>query len=284
MKLCIICGDPVPYGRCRYCSLGCAHTGWQNKKNTYREKYLIKPFRRAKCLHCEAEFKTKQPGQLFCSGTCRKTHGHTRAKAYMAAYNRKRYVRKGRYTIAKVCCVCGKPFVGLVVSRYCSKPCQRQSPAGQRQRQRQRKNAYNKARRATTQSRYHTDPVYRAQVIRKVHERAKRDPIARIKNTLRARVRKLLKGGHSQTQSNLLGCSSIQLRLWLRFKFDKGMSWSNYGTYWVVDHRIPLAKYDLTDPAQRKIACHYTNLQPLRRDINQAKGDKIEDGQMALLI
>jgi hypothetical protein len=42
------------------------------------------------------------------------------------------------------------------------------------------------------------------------------------------------------------------------------MSWDNYGIKgWHIDHIIPCAAFDLTDPEQQKICFHYTNLRPL---------------------
>lgn len=59
----------------------------------------------------------------------------------------------------------------------------------------------------------------------------------------------------------------------LEAKFSEGMTWQNYGT-WHIDHIRPLASFDLTDPAQVRLACHFTNLQPLWGADNIRKGDK----------
>jgi hypothetical protein len=58
------------------------------------------------------------------------------------------------------------------------------------------------------------------------------------------------------------------------------MNWLNYGVgkgKWNIDHMLPLDSFDLTDSAQLKLACHYTNLQPLWSVENSAKGSKIND-------
>lgn len=68
-----------------------------------------------------------------------------------------------------------------------------------------------------------------------------------------------------------LGCSTQDLKTYLEAKFLPGMSWDNHGT-WHIDHVQPLAKFDLTDPEQFKMACHYTNLQPLWAADNLSKG------------
>lgn len=73
----------------------------------------------------------------------------------------------------------------------------------------------------------------------------------------------------------LIGCSFSDLRKHLESLFWPGMSWDNHGRYgWHVDHIIPIAKFDLTDPDQQKICFHYTNMQPLWWKDNISKGKK----------
>ncbi len=68
-----------------------------------------------------------------------------------------------------------------------------------------------------------------------------------------------------------LGCTISQLRAWLELFFTEGMTWDNYGQ-WHIDHKRPLASFNLTDREQLLDACHFTNLQPLWAADNLSKG------------
>jgi hypothetical protein len=79
-----------------------------------------------------------------------------------------------------------------------------------------------------------------------------------------------------------LDCSIHKLKIHLQMKFHRHsrgkheyMTWSNYGE-WHIDHIKPLAAFDLSDPSQQALACHYTNLQPLWAKDNFKKGSKYE--------
>ena len=52
------------------------------------------------------------------------------------------------------------------------------------------------------------------------------------------------------------------------------MNWENYGV-WHIDHIIPCARFDLSDPGQQKICFHYTNLQPMWGEDNLKKGARL---------
>jgi len=97
---------------------------------------------------------------------------------------------------------------------------------------------------------------------------------------LRAKFRHQFKSFFSGSKSRkgemerYVGCSLQFLHGWLTAQFNQGMSWDNYGAFWVVDHLEPLSIFDLSNEEQRKIAFHYTNLQPLTVHENSVKGPK----------
>jgi hypothetical protein len=104
-------------------------------------------------------------------------------------------------------------------------------------------------------------------------ERLKNDPCYRLSKNLRARVRHAIKGKDRKT-SEYLGCSVEEFKLYMEALFKDGMTWENYGTYWHVDHKIPVSWFDLTKPEEAAKAFHYTNSQPLEARENILKNNK----------
>ena len=74
-----------------------------------------------------------------------------------------------------------------------------------------------------------------------------------------------------------LGCSSEFYYEYLEEKFDEHMSWDNYGTYWHIDHIIPIKyKKNGIEPTEKEIIerLHYTNTQPMEKGPNMSKGNR----------
>lgn len=90
----------------------------------------------------------------------------------------------------------------------------------------------------------------------------------KLSRALRRRVGQILKAGSAVKD---LGCSVEFLKQYLTDQFQDGMSWENHGQ-WHIDHKKPLASFNLADRKQFLEACHYTNLQPLWAVDNQRKG------------
>lgn len=71
-----------------------------------------------------------------------------------------------------------------------------------------------------------------------------------------------------------LGYSTVEFRMHIERQFLHGMSWANRSE-WHIDHIIPLATFDLTDPDERRAANALSNLRPIWAADNMAKSDKI---------
>ncbi|WP_313194523.1 hypothetical protein [Shinella zoogloeoides] len=75
-----------------------------------------------------------------------------------------------------------------------------------------------------------------------------------------------------------LGYSMADLRGHLEALFVDGMSWEAFKRGEIhIDHKTPLSRFDLSDPAQAVVAWSLTNLQPLWATDNMAKGAKTDE-------
>ena len=101
------------------------------------------------------------------------------------------------------------------------------------------------------------------------------NPNFKLVRNLRRRIWSVLKNNtKSDTTMSLLGCSIEEFKKYIEKKFEDGMDWNNYGV-WHIDHIIPCAQFDLSDPEQQKICFHYTNLQPMWGENNMKKGSRL---------
>jgi hypothetical protein len=72
-----------------------------------------------------------------------------------------------------------------------------------------------------------------------------------------------------------LGCSIEYLKKWFVYLFkDTSMNWYNYGE-WEIDHVIPCSSFDFTKDEDIKKCFNWTNLQPLLKEENLEKSNKI---------
>lgn len=113
----------------------------------------------------------------------------------------------------------------------------------------------------------------------KYHKKKKAiDPNYVIKIRIHSRIRNALKVkgvSKSLTVTQLIGCTILELRLHLENKFQHGMTWENR-KLWEIDHIIPCALFDLTSEEEQKLCFHYTNMQPLWKQVNNKKWDKLD--------
>jgi hypothetical protein len=118
----------------------------------------------------------------------------------------------------------------------------------------ERVSGYNIKRNASRKKRYNTNILYRLKAI----YRANLTRYVYLKN-----------GKHTD---ELLGCSIEELKNYLTSKFQKGMTWGNYGKGWHIDHIEPLCRAKTYK--EFETLSHFTNLQPLWAEDNLSKGNK----------
>jgi len=111
----------------------------------------------------------------------------------------------------------------------------------------------------------------------RIYEIRRSRPYEKLAASIRTRIQGAVKMGYkSASTEKLLGCRPKELRNHLQKQFQDGMTWENYGFYgWHIDHKIPLANFNLIKEEEQKKAFHYTNLQPLWAKENIRKGAKL---------
>ncbi len=102
------------------------------------------------------------------------------------------------------------------------------------------------------------------------------DPEFKLGRLLRSRLHSALKTRRKVGSFvKDLGCSVEFLRGYIEAQFTGAMSWANHGAVWELDHRRPIASFDITNRDEFLEAAHYTNLQPLLIADHAAK--RVED-------
>jgi len=93
----------------------------------------------------------------------------------------------------------------------------------------------------------------------------------RIKKLLARRLRQIT--NKTDTTMNYIGCNIQYVREWIEYNFTDEMNWDNYGSYWSIDHVIPVSKFDLTVENEKFKCWNWSNLTPvpLLKNENQSK-------------
>ena len=91
----------------------------------------------------------------------------------------------------------------------------------------------------------------------------------RIKKSLAARLRSVIVKTNSTM--NYIGCNIQYLREWFEYNFTSEMNWDNYGSYWSIDHIIPVCNFELTNEDEKLKCCNWTNLMPVTIKYNSSK-------------
>ena len=155
----------------------------------------------------------------------------------------------------------------------------------------ERKRLYDiKYRQANKEKRREQDKIYWSKHIEEKRKynrdyesnRKKADIQFKLRKSIRGRINKLIKLQYnSEYLEDILGISIQKYKEYLENLFTEEMSWDNYGEVWQIDHIIPCRAFDLTDEEQLKECFNYKNTQPLLKEENLSKSDKLPDGILA---
>jgi len=113
------------------------------------------------------------------------------------------------------------------------------------------------------------------------NQRYATDFMYRLNKTIRGAIWRSLKtntlsknGRHWET---LVGYTLQELKFHLETQFDSNMNWENHGSYWHIDHIIPLASlpFSSVEDENFRLLWSLGNLQPLFGPDNVSKNKKI---------
>jgi len=102
----------------------------------------------------------------------------------------------------------------------------------------------------------------------------------RLIENLRSRVRSAIKNNRKCTKTTeLIGCTTEELITHIEKQFQPDMTWDNYGK-WHIDHIVPCALFDQSDPEEQKKCFHFSNMRPMWAFDNISKGCKLLDSDL----
>jgi hypothetical protein len=97
----------------------------------------------------------------------------------------------------------------------------------------------------------------------------------KIGQILRSKIHKMLKN-QKTSYTKYIGCDIEWFKKWIEFRFDENMNWNNLGSYWHIDHILPINRFNLINDNDKMICFHWTNLQPLESTENRQKSNKLK--------
>lgn len=123
---------------------------------------------------------------------------------------------------------------------------------------------------------YNKRPEVRAR-IREYERDYRNNPARRIHRVMSESIRSILgpKKRYKKWE-DLTGYKKTDLLAHLEKQFTDRMNWNNYGSYWEIDHIIPKSLFNIENEESNefKECWSLSNLQPLEKSLNRAKGNR----------
>ena len=112
-----------------------------------------------------------------------------------------------------------------------------------------------------------------------MQKRRKNDPCFKAMGNMRRTFSRLCEGVKIGKTANkrfaeFFGCTEECFCNYIEMQFTPEMSWENWGTYWQLDHIIPISLCKGEKEIFKRLS-HFTNLQPLIAFDNMSKADNI---------
>jgi len=120
--------------------------------------------------------------------------------------------------------------------------------------------------------------AYKHEIIKETYIKLKKEDIGyKLISNLVQRTYEVLKAKgifRELKHSELIGCNADELKEHLASKFIENMNFNNYGL-WELDHIKPIASFNLENIDELKECFNYKNIQPLWKEDNKKKSDKL---------
>jgi len=140
--------------------------------------------------------------------------------------------------------------------------------------------SYEKKNKKDSVRKWRTENPDKVRIFRKRATMKRRSlPKGRLGDSMGSALRKTLRGEKLGIHWELIvGFTSDQLKIHLEKQFTEKMSWANYGSYWSVDHIIPISVFSFEKPedVDFKRCWSLKNLRPLSCTENSQKKNKCD--------
>lgn len=210
------------------------------------------------CVLCGVSIRKIHKTHRFCSVRCQQRH------------------RSGLPHLND-CASCGKPFIQEDANLCCSDECHKAKRRAESRAHKARERQTDKGKKRHLAANRKYNQANRHKLTAYIKTRRERDPDFRMACWMRSSLHKLLSRINQRKRarsSRLLGYNSQEIKRHIERQFQRGMDWSNYGT-WHIDHIIPVAEHIRRGETDPKVVNALPNLRPMWRKENIIKSDKV---------
>jgi hypothetical protein len=107
------------------------------------------------------------------------------------------------------------------------------------------------------------------------------EPIFKMISLCRVRlIQAIGKQNKKQETTSYLGENINTIKDWLEFCFEDAMTWDNQGSFWHIDHVIPVSRFNLKNEEDVIRCFNWKNLSPLTKKENLTKSHNIIPSQI----
>ena len=137
----------------------------------------------------------------------------------------------------------------------------------------------NKIRYETLRDIWRQENVDKVRLYRRISEKRRRsDARNRISMNISRSIRTHIKGNKKGAcWESIVGFTSDELRRHLEKRFSPGMTWDNYGTFWNIDHIVPISAFNFSSQGDHDFTLCWSlkNLRPLKVSENNKKRARV---------